>query len=111
VPGVGRRALWMTASPLGPGRSRTFWWVSRSDDLAGDDAPHLEFQQLVLDEDAPVVAGQDPPDVPWQGADAEVSVGTDRVSLAYRRFLLDAAAAQTPDALATVLQRAAPVPA
>ena len=105
VPGVGRRALWMTASPLDAGRCRTFWFTCRSDDLDGDDQPHLDFQHLVLAQDEPVVAAQDPPGIPFGGAedDREVSVRSDAVSLAYRRFLLDAAAADTPEEFAQVL--------
>jgi phenylpropionate dioxygenase-like ring-hydroxylating dioxygenase large terminal subunit len=106
VPGVGRRQLWMTASPLDEGRCRTFWFTSRSDDLDGDDQPHLDFQHLVLAEDAPVIAAQDPPGIPWAGDDREVSVKSDAVSIAYRRFLLDAASADSPEELAQVLELA-----
>ena len=103
VPGIGRRALWMTASPVSAGVCRTFWFTSRTDDLDGDDAPHLEFQERVLAEDLPVIEGQSPAWIPWEGDDAEVSVRTDIVSLAYRKFLREAAAAPTPLDLAAVL--------
>jgi vanillate O-demethylase monooxygenase subunit len=92
VAGVGRRVLWMTASPIDAGACRTFWFTARSDDLDGDDGPHLAFQQRVLDEDRPVIEGQDPPWIPWDGDDRELSVSTDAVSLAYRRLLLDTVA-------------------
>lgn len=105
VPGVGRRALWICASPLDGLSCRSFWFTSRSDDLAGDDAPHLAFQRLVLDEDEAVVSSQDPPGIPWSGEQREVSVGTDAVSLAYRRLLLDVAACDTPQDLARLLGR------
>jgi vanillate O-demethylase monooxygenase subunit len=111
VPGVGRRALWMTASPLDGDRCRTFWFTCRSDDLPGDDAPHLEFQALVLAEDEPVIRGQHPPGIPWSGDDRELSVPTDLVSLAYRRYLLDLAATDTAVEMAAVLGVSAPVPA
>lgn len=81
-----RRHLWMTASPVDSGSCRTFWTVSRDDDLDGDDAPHLAFQQLVLDQDEPVVCNQDPPELSLEPA-AEISVRTDRVSVEYRRWL------------------------
>jgi vanillate O-demethylase monooxygenase subunit len=102
VPGIGRRTLWMAACPLDSGRCRTFWYVSRSDSLDGPDEPHLAFQRIVLEEDEPVVAGQDPPELPLE-AGVEVSVRTDAVSLAYRSFLRDVAAATDPADLARIL--------
>lgn len=87
-----RRVLWMTASPITMERTRTFWFVARSDALDEDDAEHLAFQQRILDEDEPVVCNQVPAALPLDPA-AEVSVRTDRVSIEYRRFLRDLALA------------------
>ena len=89
-----RRRLWMTASPLDARSCRAFWFIARDDDLDGDDAPHLEFQQVVLDEDAPVVCNQDPPEIVLEPG-AELSVRTDRVSIEYRRWLRELAEAAT----------------
>lgn len=102
VPGVGRRALWMATCPVDPGVCRTYWFACRGDDRDGSDEPYLAFQRLVLAQDEPVVFSQDPPEIPW-GAERELSVRTDAVSLAYRRFLLDLAATDTPAELAAVL--------
>ncbi len=102
VPGAGRRRLWMAACPVDPGVCRTFWFVGRSDDLDGPDAPYLDFQNLVLTQDEPVVFAQDPPEIPW-GDERELSVRTDPVSLAYRRFLIDLAATDSPAEMAAVL--------
>ncbi len=102
VADAGRRALWMTTSPIDAGTCRTFWFTCRSDDLDGDDAPHLAFQDRVLAEDEPVVAAQDPPAVPWSG-ERELSVSTDAVSLAYRRWLAELAVTATPAEMATVM--------
>ena len=86
----------MTASPADNGSCRTFWSVSRDDDLDGDDADHLAFQDLVLAQDEPVVCNQDPPELPLDAS--ELSVRTDRVSIEYRRFLRELAeAAAGPD--------------
>lgn len=90
MPGV-RRHLWMTASPLGPGVCRTFWLVARNDRHDEPDAEFMDFQRRVLAEDEPVVCNQDPPEVPLSAAD-EVSVRADRVSVEYRRWLVDLAA-------------------
>ena len=99
-----RRHLWMTASPLDARTCRSFWFVARDDDLDGDDAPHLAFQQVVLDEDAPVVCSQDPAEMVLD-PDFELSVRTDRVSIEYRRWLRELADATRtgPDALRRTL--------
>jgi phenylpropionate dioxygenase-like ring-hydroxylating dioxygenase large terminal subunit len=99
-----RRHLWMTASPLDERSCRAFWFIARDDDLDGDDAPHLAFQQRVLDEDEPVVCNQDPPEMVLDPA-FELSVRTDRVSIEYRRWLreLADAARAGPDALRRVV--------
>ena len=89
-----RRLLWMTASPIDRASCRTFWSMSRDDDLhdgdagarARADAEHLAFQQRVLDEDAPVVGAQHPGELPLDPA-AELSVATDLVSNVYRRWV------------------------
>jgi phenylpropionate dioxygenase-like ring-hydroxylating dioxygenase large terminal subunit len=104
LPGGHRRRLWMTASPVDDETCRTFWFVARTDDLDGDDEAHLAFQRLVLAEDEPVVTNQVPGAIPLE-AGAEVSVATDRVSIAYRRWLreLARAALDGPDAYALAL--------
>jgi vanillate O-demethylase monooxygenase subunit len=85
------RWLWMTASPIDARTCRTFWTVARDDDLDGDDAAHMAFQELILREDEPVVCNQDPPELPLDAT--EVSVRTDRVSIEYRRWLRELAVA------------------
>jgi len=99
-----RRHLWMTASPIDERRCRAFWFVSRDDDLDGDDAPYLAFQQIILDEDEPVVCNQDPPELVLEPG-FELSVRTDRVSIEYRRWLRDIgeAAEDGPEALHRVV--------
>ena len=86
-----RRRLWMTVSPIDDRTCRAFWFVSRDDDLDGPDldatdTEYLAFQQVVLDEDEPVVCGQDPPELILDPG-FEISVRTDRVSIEYRRWL------------------------
>lgn len=105
-----RRRLWMTASPVDEGTCRTFWFVARTDDLADEDPgrdadqQHLDFQHLVLAEDEPVVTNQVPAALPLEPG-VEVSVATDRVSIAYRRWLreLARAALDGPDAYAAAI--------
>jgi vanillate O-demethylase monooxygenase subunit len=99
-----RRRLWMTASPVDAGSCRTFWFVSRDDDLDGDDSAHLAFQALVLSEDEPVVCNQTPPELDLS-VGAELSVRTDRVSVEYRRWLRELASAAEVDEPAEALGR------
>jgi phenylpropionate dioxygenase-like ring-hydroxylating dioxygenase large terminal subunit len=107
------RRLWMTASPIDEHSCRSFWFVARDDDvdgpdLAGTDAAHLAFQQIVLDEDEPVVCNQVPPELPLDPG-VEVSVRTDRVSVEYRRWLRELVqVAEDPAALRSVLTTVAP---
>ena len=92
-----RRELWMTASPVDLVSVRSFWMMSRSDDLDPDhDAAHLAFQQLVLDEDEPVVCNQHPALIDLSPG-GEVSVRTDRVSIEYRRWLTELAGCVADD--------------
>ena len=83
-----------------------FWFVSRDDDLDGDDSAHLAFQARVLSEDEPVVCNQMLPELDLD-VGAELSVRTDRVSVEYRRWLRELASAaeldEPADALRTVL--------
>jgi phenylpropionate dioxygenase-like ring-hydroxylating dioxygenase large terminal subunit len=90
LPTGARRRLWMTASPIDAASCRSFWSVCRDDDLDGDDAEHMAFQDLVLAEDEPVVCNQSPPELILERG-FELDVRTDRVSIEYRRWLRDLA--------------------
>jgi phenylpropionate dioxygenase-like ring-hydroxylating dioxygenase large terminal subunit len=100
----------MTASPIDDATCRTFWFICRTDDLAGDDRDHLAFQDVVLAEDEPVVCNQVPPEMPLEPS-AELSVRTDKVSIEYRRWLreLATAAVDGPDAYAAALGTTTPI--
>jgi phenylpropionate dioxygenase-like ring-hydroxylating dioxygenase large terminal subunit len=104
VPGAGRRHLWMAAAPLDADDTevRCYWLMARSDDRDSDDGPYLDFQQLILDEDEPVIVAQAPRNIPFEPG-AELSVRTDKVSIEYRRWLAEIASAETPDQLGAVL--------
>lgn len=100
-----RRNLWLVASPLDDRTCRTFWLVSRDDRTDEDDTPFMDFQDLVLREDEPLVTNQDPPELSLEPG-FELSVRTDRVSIEYRRWLRDLLAANEAGggaAVATVL--------
>ena len=98
-----RSQLWMSASPVESGVCRSFWFTCRTADMDGADQPHLDFQALVLSEDLPVIEAQDPPEIP--APVEEYSVRTDKVSIAYRRWLkeLSRAADDSAEAVARCL--------
>lgn len=93
-PGV-QSHLWMTASPLDSGSCRTFWFVARNDGHDQADEEFLAFQDRVLREDEVVVCNQ-APEFPLSWGD-ELSVRADRVSIEYRRWLIDLVLAARED--------------
>lgn len=98
-----RRNLWLCASPVDDETSRTFWLVSRDDHIDDDDTPFMDFQDLVLPEDFPLVTNQDPPAFPMDQT-FELSVRTDRVSIEYRRWLRELLKALTAGGAAAVAE-------
>jgi phenylpropionate dioxygenase-like ring-hydroxylating dioxygenase large terminal subunit len=96
----GRYVLWTTSCPVDDVTCRNFMIVARScegeADPQAEDAKHLAFQKQVLGEDQPVIESQTPacPIV------EEVSVVTDKVSIQYRKWLRELAAAAQTDAAA-----------
>lgn len=99
-----RRHLWMTAAPLDARTCRTYWFVARNDEHDRPDEEFLAFQTLVLEEDRPVVCAQVPPEMPLDPRE-ELHVKADKVSVEYRRWLLElvAAAHRGPDAVGQAL--------
>ena len=96
-----RSMLWMCASPLDSGTCRSFWFTCRDHDKDGLDKPHLDFQDVVLAEDLPVIASQCPAEIPPRGF--EVSVKTDKVSMTYRQWLYELLAADNAVQLKQIL--------
>ena len=100
----GNAKLWMTASPIDDVSCRSFWFTSRDTDLDGPDYPHLAFQETVLNEDIVVIEAQFPPQIP---ADVEeVTVMSDKISMQYRKWLREMAAAakESPETLQSSIQ-------
>lgn len=60
--------------------------ISRNYDLDQADAYYRDFQNVVIMEDAPVVEGQRPEELPLD-LQAELHLPADRVSIAYRKYL------------------------
>lgn len=84
--------LFMTASPLGPTTTRSFWLQGRDFGVEAEhDAYLLDFEDRVLAQDKPIVESQRPEHLPDE-LSAEMHVKTaDKVSLEYRIWLRELA--------------------
>ena len=91
LPG-GTYVLFFSVSPLGPKLVRNFTFMARdyqlSDPEEGDNRM-LEFNELVIGQDRPIVGSQRPQELPVD-LSAELHIrGADRVSLEYRKWLVE----------------------
>jgi phenylpropionate dioxygenase-like ring-hydroxylating dioxygenase large terminal subunit len=80
-------ALW--CSPRDEENTRV-WFTICTDDRAASDAALREFQTAIFSQDAPVLESQRPRRLPMAGSGAaagEVHCASDRLSVAYRRWL------------------------
>jgi phenylpropionate dioxygenase-like ring-hydroxylating dioxygenase large terminal subunit len=87
-PGDNHYILTMSASPVGPKVTRSFSFIARNYALTQPDDDFVRFEQVILDQDRPVVESQRPEELPID-LSAELHIrGVDRVSLEYRRWLM-----------------------
>ncbi|MBS0344261.1 MAG: aromatic ring-hydroxylating dioxygenase subunit alpha [Proteobacteria bacterium] len=93
--------LWTTSSPVDDENCRNFMIISRKKKDDDPDHVHLAFQKLVLQEDQPIIESQWPRQISMD----EVSLGTDKVSNQYRKWLreLSLAAPQGKEAFLAAL--------
>jgi phenylpropionate dioxygenase-like ring-hydroxylating dioxygenase large terminal subunit len=93
--------LFFTVCPVGPKVVRNFTFMARDymlEDPEEGDRTMLEFNELVIQQDHPIVESQRPEQLPFD-LSAELHVrGVDRVSLEYRRWLVELANELTPTA-------------
>jgi vanillate O-demethylase monooxygenase subunit len=90
-PGDNRYILVMTASPVGAKLTRSFWFIGRNYALGKPDEEFVRFEDVILGQDQPVVQSQRPEELPVD-LSAELHVrGADKVSLEYRRWLIELA--------------------
>jgi vanillate O-demethylase monooxygenase subunit len=91
LPG-GTYLLFFAVSPLGPKLVRNFTLMARDyqlDDPEAGDRRMLEFNELVIGQDRPIVESQRPQELPFD-LSAELHIrGVDRVSLEYRKWLVE----------------------
>ena len=83
------RVLFFAVQPVAPGMSTGYCYQSRDFDLDGDDQPYIEFQEVLAEQDRPVVESQRPEELPLDIAD-ELHLRFDRVAVEYRKALVAA---------------------
>jgi len=92
MPGGHHYLLFFSVSPVTPRTVRAFTLLGRDynlEDPEAGDRTMLEFNDLVIAQDRPVVESQRPEQLPFD-LSAELHVrGVDRVSLEYRKWLLE----------------------
>ena len=82
-------SLFMAASPVGRKKVRSFTFNARNYDLDGDDAPYIEFQELIVGQDLPIAESQRPEELPMD-LSAELHIrGVDKISIEYRKWLVE----------------------
>ena len=90
-PGDNHYILVMTASPASAKRTRSFWFIGRNYAFDTPDEEFIRFEDAILEQDRPVVESQRPEELPVD-LSAELHVrGADKVSLEYRRWLIELA--------------------
>jgi phenylpropionate dioxygenase-like ring-hydroxylating dioxygenase large terminal subunit len=92
LPGNHYYALFFGTSPVSDKKTRCFTLMARDymlDDLEVGDRTMLDYNDLVIGQDQPVVESQRPEQLPYD-LSAELHIrGVDRVSLEYRKALVD----------------------
>jgi phenylpropionate dioxygenase-like ring-hydroxylating dioxygenase large terminal subunit len=99
LPGNQHFVLFMAASPVGRKVTRCFTIHPRDYDLdESEDSKFIQLQETILAQDKPIVESQRPEELPVD-LTAELHVkGVDKVSLEYRRWLVEIANAYEGDA-------------
>jgi phenylpropionate dioxygenase-like ring-hydroxylating dioxygenase large terminal subunit len=91
------RTLYFVAQPHSEGRSTGYCYQSRDFDLDADPKPFAEFQEVLAEQDRPIVESQLPHEIPLGPTD-ELQLPFDRVAIAYRRAMADLLDARTETA-------------
>jgi vanillate O-demethylase monooxygenase subunit len=90
--------LFVASCPLSAGETRNFTWNARNYDIdPARDQSFIDFQQLILEQDRVVVESQRPEELPIDLSEELHIKGVDRVSIDYRRWLGEIAAAERID--------------
>ncbi len=86
--GGARYVLFMSASPMSPKRTRSFWFIGRNYAMDPEsDQEFLDFEWEVLGQDQPIVESLTPGVIPSQLGEEMYVKTADAITLAYRRWL------------------------
>jgi phenylpropionate dioxygenase-like ring-hydroxylating dioxygenase large terminal subunit len=90
LPGNRHYVLYFSVSSIGRKKTRCFTFMARDYDLdEANDAKFVEFNDVVIGQDRPVVESQRPEELPFD-LSAELHIrGADRISIEYRRWLVE----------------------
>jgi phenylpropionate dioxygenase-like ring-hydroxylating dioxygenase large terminal subunit len=80
------RTLFFSVQPHGDGTCTGYCYQSRDFDLDGDDEPYARFQEVLAEQDRPIVESQFPAELPLV-LTQELHLSFDRVAVAYRRAM------------------------
>lgn len=90
--GGGRYILFMAPSPVGRKETRSFWYIGRNYAVEPEhDGEFLEFERQILEQDKPVVESQRPEQLPLDLTKEMHIRVADKISLNYRRALIQIA--------------------
>ncbi len=90
LPGDRHYLLFFSCSPVGPKTTRCFTRIGRNYELdEASDAKFVEFNELIVGQDRAVVESQRPEELPVDLSDELHIRGVDRVSLEYRKWLIE----------------------
>jgi vanillate O-demethylase monooxygenase subunit len=85
--------LFMSASPVEAGITRSFWWQARDFGMEAEhDEFFLDFERQVLEEDLPIIESQRPVAIPLFGLERRGEVSLlpgDQISVEYRKWLTE----------------------
>lgn len=99
LPGGNTYVLFFSVCPVSARVTRNFTFMGRDyqlDDVEEGDRKMREFNALVIGQDLPIVSSQRPEELPYD-LSAELHIrGVDRVSLEYRKWLVELTQALTP---------------
>jgi vanillate O-demethylase monooxygenase subunit len=80
------RTLFFAVQPHGDGTCTGYCYQSRDFDLGGDDDAYARFQEVLAEQDRPIVESQLPAELPLALTE-ELHLSFDRVAVAYRRAM------------------------
>jgi hypothetical protein len=82
------RTLFFAAQPISETECTGYCYQSRNFDLDAPDEPFAAFQELLAEQDRPVIESQRPLELPIAMTE-EIHLPFDRVAIAYRRAMAD----------------------